>query len=104
MPKLSDFRIEYDHPIYIKAFNNNGMVIYPVIHLRTGHPHRTLKHEMVHVHEICQQGVIKWYLKYLFNWFRYGYSNHPAEERAREVQYDLLTTDEANFYKRHGVL
>jgi hypothetical protein len=42
-----------------------------------------VKHELAHARQIKEEGVIKFYLKYLYYTLRYGYKNNPYEIDAR---------------------
>lgn len=45
---------------------------------------RWLCHELQHVKQYEQQGVLLFLFKYFFYWMRYGYYNIPFEKEARE--------------------
>lgn len=44
-----------------------------------------IKHERQHEQQIKQHGVVKFYIKYLWYNFKYGYFNNPFEVEARKV-------------------
>ena len=44
---------------------------------------QTHAHEMVHVEQIRREGLLKFYIKYLWYNLRYGYKKNPYEVEAR---------------------
>lgn len=47
---------------------------------------RTVAHELEHVRQIEREGLIKFYVKYLWYNIRYGYRNNPYEVAARRAE------------------
>lgn len=72
-----------------------GMVLYPfVLFSNTGPRERLYKHEFIHCYQVKRQGVLKFYLSYIWNFLRYGYKNHPMEIEAHARQDEPLTPEE----------
>ena len=46
---------------------------------------RLLKHEQVHLEQICRDGALKWTVKIFYYLIRYGYHNSPYEVEARKI-------------------
>ncbi len=43
-----------------------------------------IKHELTHIKQIEDDGIIKFSLKYTYYFIKYGYKNNPYEIEARE--------------------
>lgn len=63
----------------------HGITLYPFVCFRyINPPAKLIFHESVHLHQIKRDGLIVFYVKYLyFNW-RDGYEMNPYEIEARE--------------------
>ena len=59
------------------------------------------RHEMEHMYQVCRDGWLKFYVKYLWYSMRYGYLNNPYEVEARAAENEPLTSAE-RFFKDHG--
>ena len=80
------------------------MVVWPFIFFRTRNPTQSLiRHEFEHCYQIKKVGIWKFYTRYIALWFRYGYKNHPDEVAAREVQYETLTEQEQEWYRKRKI-
>jgi len=76
-----------------------GKVLYPYLLFRDSKDDvtdRLFRHEMEHVYQIRREGVLVFYLVYLWHAIRYGYNSIPYEVAAREASSLLLTVDERN--------
>ena len=72
-----------------------GITLYPFIFMNTSHPmYRNefdvaLHHEEIHIEQIRREGFFKFYLKYLWYNFKYGYIGNPYEKEAYDRQREL---------------
>lgn len=57
--------------------------------------YRLRAHELVHWAQYGELGAIRFYLKYLWLFLRYGYARHPMEKVARDLQNDPTFIREA---------
>lgn len=74
-----------------------GQVLYPLVLFRFPKEEvddRLFRHELEHFYQGQRLGFFRYYLKYLWLYFRHGYKNHPMEIEAREVHYNPLTEQE----------
>ena len=78
-----------------------GMVIYPFVIIRPRVCSETLfRHELEHCYQIQREGVIKFYLSYVWKLIRHtGYKNHPDEVEAYQAQNKKLTKVERQWYE-----
>lgn len=65
--------------------------------------HELFRHELQHCYQIEKNGVLKFYAKYIYYWFRYGlwwggYKNNPFEVEANAVEKRDLTPLELKWY------
>jgi len=66
----------------------DGLTIYPCIFLRAPWTQTTLRHELIHCHQVCQVGWLQFYAGYLWEW-RLGIraiGGTPYEELSAEVE------------------
>ena len=49
------------------------------------HDEQLIRHEQVHWAQYKHMGLVKFYLTYLYQVFRYGYENAPMEVEARKA-------------------
>lgn len=61
---------------------------------------RLYRHELQHCYQIERLGRFKFYAKYLWQWIRNGYWNHPFEKEARDFQDQPLTPKEHNWWMK----
>ena len=66
-----------------------ALTIVPFIFLRRGWPSSRLRHELIHVHQVRQQGWIRFYARYVWLWLRgTPYRELPAEVEAFAHEHD----------------
>lgn len=73
----------------LKPFNINAIVLYPFVFYCEKHPDdKIISHEQVHLDQIKQDGVVKFYAKYLWEYVvgrRQGLSHDQAY---RNISYE----------------
>ncbi len=90
-----------------KLLNVGATVWYPYILFSvdraTAEKYKIIEHEMIHVRQVRKLGWFKFYVSYIFiyfkNWFKYGntglaYRNHPYEMEAFENEHKIVLTPE----------
>jgi len=48
--------------------------------------HKLIRHETIHFFQMQKEGLIKFYIKYMYYTIRYGYDNNPYEIEAYKEQ------------------
>ncbi len=56
---------------------------------------RWLRHELAHIEQYRQHGLIKFLVRYLWYSIKYGYYNNPFEVEAREKENGPVTINKA---------
>jgi hypothetical protein len=61
-----------------------GIVLYPFIFVNDKHNKRLINHELIHIEQIKDCGVIMFYILYLWYWIKFGFSyrKNPFEIEA----------------------
>lgn len=80
-----------------------GMVLYPFVLFKNEKgkvPKHIFKHEMQHIYQIQREGLLTFYLLYLYYFFKYGYINNPYEVEARSKEWNALTAEEYDLMMR----
>ena len=67
---------------------NWAITLYPFIFYRFFPTFSMRCHEFIHVKQIQEEGFFKFYIKWAFWTFRYGYQNNPFELEAYGFQSD----------------
>jgi hypothetical protein len=64
--------------------NVGGIVLYPFIFVNNKGNKKLMNHELIHIEQIRDCGVILFYILYLWYWVKYGFSyrNNPFEVEA----------------------
>ena len=76
------------------------MVLYPFILIKSRYMSiRLFKHELIHVYQIEEKGVFKFYADYIRTYFKTGYLNHPDEIEAYKRETEPLTQRERRWFK-----
>lgn len=66
-----------------------GMTIYPVILLAPGRPRSSLRHELIHCHQVRRDGWFGFYGRYVLRWLQgVRYHDQPAEREAYAHEHD----------------
>jgi hypothetical protein len=79
-----------------------GIVLYPYV-LFKYEPNAvvtTFKHEMMHVYQIQRDGLVKFYIKYLYYQIKFGYKNNLYEIECRQYALNQLTTEEQLLFNK----
>ncbi len=63
-----------------------GITIYPFVFVLDKDDKELIRHEMVHVKQVQREGWFKFYTKYIYFNFKYGYENNPYEIEAINKQ------------------
>jgi len=112
------FTVKYRTPIFPWNKRLRGIVLYPFIfmrpyteeHIKFSDPETTAKHigirnrvlfrhELQHAYQIKREGVIKFYIKYLWFQIKYGYRDNPYEIEAENIEQKELTVEEEKWFK-----
>lgn len=69
----------------------NAIVLYPFVFIYDKTDKVMLNHELIHIKQIKEDGIIKFYFKYLWDWVRMGfkYRKIPYEVEAYNNQDNL---------------
>lgn len=82
-----------------------GMVVYPWVWLRPMKSRLAaeivFRHELEHCYQMSRLGgPLRFYWRYMLDWFRYGYRDNPAEVGARAASLNPLNVFERAAYER----
>ncbi len=66
-----------------------GRRIYFAAHAAGEKVHRTLKHELVHVRQVRELGLFRFYWRYISEWIRNLRAGMPASEAYRKISFEV---------------
>src|SRR5690554_2903548 len=75
----------------------SGQVIFPrtILYTEGAWTHSFLAHEIRHVFQIEEMGLLKYWWYYIKKLTRFGYHEHPLEDDARDAAWDPVYRDYA---------
>jgi hypothetical protein len=75
-----------------------GIVLYPFIFVDNKLDKKLINHELIHIEQIKDTGILKFYVLYLWYWYKAGfnYFNNPFEIEA------FANDDNLNYIKTRG--
>jgi hypothetical protein len=65
-----------------KLLNVKGIVLFPFVFVDNKNNKRLVNHELIHIEQIKDCGFLKFYLIYLYKWYKVGYLRIPFEIEA----------------------
>jgi hypothetical protein len=78
-----------------------GQVLYPLMLFKKKKgevSEKTFRHELQHFYQGQELGFFKYYIRYIYWWFKYGYDKHPMELEAQRFEDTPLTAQERKWY------
>lgn len=78
-----------------------GKVLYPYVLFKqdkTEVSERLMRHELEHVYQAQEKGVLRFYLSYIVEWLKKGYRDNKYEVAARAVEDTPLTKAERDLF------
>ena len=85
------------HVWFLRRSWINGITIYPFIFFKQKKffvSDRLFRHELEHIYQVKREGWFKFYIKYLYYQYKFGYKQIPYEVEARAVHFNPLTEAE----------
>lgn len=80
-----------------------GKVLYPYVLFKqdkTEVSERLMRHELEHVYQAQEKGVLRFYLSYIVEWLKKGYRDNKYEVAARAVEDTPLTKAERDLFSQ----
>lgn len=75
---------------FLKRFNINAIVLYPfVLYCDPTPGKRITSHERVHLEQIKKDGVVTFYVRYLFEYVRGRINGLTHDESYRSISYEV---------------
>lgn len=73
----------------LRPFKIQGMVLYPFILFESNSPdERLINHERIHVEQIKRDGVLRFYGRYLWEYFKGRLNKMNHDEAYRHISYE----------------
>lgn len=89
--------------VFMRPYNENDYLQLEISEANRRSQERNIqlfRHELEHCYQIKRDGVVRFYLKYLFCQIRYGYRENPYEIEAKKNESKELTLEEKEWYAR----
>lgn len=75
---------------FLTRFGIRGMVLYPFVLYASENPSEEIRrHEMVHVRQIRETGVLRFYLKYVFEYLSLRSRGHRHDAAYRGISFEI---------------
>ncbi len=79
---------------FLKFFKINAIVVFPFVLYQDKNPTESIvRHEKIHLRQIKDDGVIKFYLKYFYEYFQGRRSGLSHNEAYRNISYEKEAYD-----------